>query len=51
MTRNPVQRLFEGMLAAGHCDLDFLEHLTDELSLEVQSVWDQALELRDHGLG
>lgn len=41
--RDPVKRLFDGMLAAGHCSTEFLATLTAELEEEVDAAWERAL--------
>ncbi len=42
--RDPVKRLFEGMLSEGYCSPDLLEVVTDELADAVDAAWDQALD-------
>lgn len=42
--RDPVQRLFGGMLAAGHCSPDRLEQITEELGSIVDAAWELALQ-------
>lgn len=41
--RDPVQRLFDGMVSAGHCSSDALDELTQELSVAVDTAWGEAL--------
>ena len=41
--RDPVRRLFQGMVAAGHCAPADLDELTAELTQAVDDAWEQAL--------
>ena len=41
--RDPVKRLFDGMVSAGHCSPDLLGTLTAELEGQVDAAWEQAL--------
>ena len=42
--RDPVKRMFDGMVAAGHCTPKSLDTMTEELSSTVDTAWEQALQ-------